>query len=77
MPSRTYYPGNDHDEADIFGNNAAFLCPVENCGKVFITNTTRMNDGLKICPKCGRSRVTLQAEGRRGTRIVEATIEWE
>ncbi len=35
MPSKKYYPGNDHDEADIFGNNAAFLCHVENCGKVF------------------------------------------
>jgi hypothetical protein len=23
MPSKKYYPGNDHDEADIFGNNAA------------------------------------------------------
>ncbi|MFX1563982.1 MAG: hypothetical protein ACFFDP_11825 [Promethearchaeota archaeon] len=77
MPSRTYYPGEAHDEVDIFGNNAAFLCPVANCGKVFITNTTRMDDGLKICPKCGRSRVTLQAEGGRGTKVVGATIEWE
>ena len=77
MPTKKYQQGNHYDEADIFGNNAAFLCPVENCGKVFITNTTRMNDGLKKCPKCGRSKVTLQAEGGRGTRIVEATLEWE
>ncbi|MDA8105140.1 MAG: hypothetical protein M0Z71_07120 [Nitrospiraceae bacterium] len=77
MPSRKYYPGDEHDEADIYGNNAAFCCPAESCGKVFITNTTRMNDGFKKCPKCGKSRVTLKAEGRRGTRIVEATIEWD
>jgi predicted RNA-binding Zn-ribbon protein involved in translation (DUF1610 family) len=76
MPFKKYYPGNEDDEVAIYGNNAAFRCPVENCGKVFITNTTRMNDGFKKCPKCGKSSVTLTPEGRRGTRIIEATIEW-
>lgn len=77
MQSKKYYPANEHDEVEIYGNNAAFLCPVENCGKVFITNTPRMNDGFKQCPKCGKTRVRLQAEGGRGTRIIEATMEWD
>ena len=39
MPSRKYYPGNEDDDVDIYGNNAAFRCPVVNCGKVLEIST--------------------------------------
>ena len=77
MPSKNFYPGDLSDDVDIYGNNAAFRCPVMRCGKVFITNTTRMRDGVRECPKCGKSRVTLQAQGGRGTKVIGATIEWD
>ena len=82
MPSRNYYPEDEHDEVDIHGNNAAFLCPVENCGKVFIVNTTSMDFSSKKCPKCGKSRVALQPReskkgGTQGGKIIKATIEWD
>jgi len=82
MPSKKYHCDDKYDEVDIHGNNAAFLCPVENCGKVFIVNTTSMDFSSKKCPKCGKSRVTLLPKeskkgGAQGGKILEATIEWD
>lgn len=77
MPSRKICLNTLGNDEDIFGNNAAFRCPVTGCGKVFITNTTRMNDGARECPKCGKSKVTLKAEGGKGTKIIEAVIDWD
>ena len=77
MHSKTVDLDNLGDDEDMYGNNAAFRCPVVGCGKVFITNTTRMNDGEKKCPKCGRSKVTLTATGGRGTKVIAALVEWD
>lgn len=77
MPSKKGSLDQLGDDEDMYGNNAAFRCPVAGCGKVFIANTTRMNAGAKACPKCGRSKVTLTAAGGLGTKVLSAFIEWD
>ncbi len=77
MPIRKVEPNILGNSEDIIGNNAAFKCAIEYCGKVFIINTTRIHNGKRSCPKCGKSTVTLKAEGGPGTRVIEALIEWD
>jgi len=77
MPSKKVDLDTLGDDEDMYGNNAAFRCPRATCGKVFIANTTRMNAGAKVCPKCGKSKVTLTAAGGLGTKVLGALIEWD
>jgi hypothetical protein len=58
--------------ADWWGNNAAFTCPV--CSKVFLA--TSFNDPNNIgqpCPACGKSRAHVTGSPLQGG---EAWIEW-
>ncbi len=61
-------------DADWFGNNAAFTCPV--CSKVFIVSSfNRVGIIGRQCPGCGKSTAyvtgTAEQEGK------EARIEWK
>ena len=60
-----------HDE-DWVGNAAAFKCP--HCGKVYIVSGTRIHNGERKCPKCGKSKGRCDIQGApAGGR---ASIEW-
>jgi len=52
IPVKYPDPNNlGHDE-DWEGNNAAFTCP--HCGEVFIVSGTRVHNGERSCPECGK-----------------------
>ncbi len=59
-------------EDDWEGNNAAFTCPVDDCGKVYIVSSLLHKSGRK-CPKCGKS--TAYATGSKMKGGI-ANIEW-
>jgi hypothetical protein len=78
MPSRTVILGNEGDGEEIRGNNVAIFCPASGCGKVFMINTTTMDNGKRSCPKCNGSKVTLQTkEPYQGAKVFGALIEWD
>tara|TARA_B100000609_G_C17027282_1_gene336867 strand:- start:241 stop:468 length:228 start_codon:yes stop_codon:yes gene_type:complete len=49
---------NNYKNSDIWGNNAAFICPV--CSKVFIVSLFLTN-GERQCPCCGQSTAKIEA----------------
>ncbi len=57
-------------DEDLYGNNAAFTCPL--CGKVFIVSQYLNHNG-RPCTKCGESTGHIKEDS--GGRI-EAFIEW-
>lgn len=59
-------------DADWFGNNAAFTCPV--CSKVFLVSGFIQKNGRR-CPGCGKSIGHVTGTAEDGTAI--AKIEWE
>jgi len=48
---------NDFKNSDIWGNNAAFICPV--CGKVFVVSGF-ISNGKRICPNCKKSTAKIE-----------------
>jgi ribosomal protein L37AE/L43A len=58
--------------ADWFGNNAAFACPV--CSKVFVVSKF-ISDGVRQCPGCGKSRGVVTASPK--DTGAKAYIEWD
>ena len=63
MPSRSLDPYNLGDDEDWEGNAAAFTCP--HCSKVFIVSGTRIHNGVRKCPKCGKSTGHCDIKGRK------------
>lgn len=66
-------PSNPRLDEDWEGSNAAFTCP--HCRKVFIVNATRMHNGVRACPKCGKS--TGRCNGGKLGKGTTASLEWE
>ena len=67
------HPAAADADADWWGNNAAFTCPV--CSKVFLA--TAFNDSNSIghpCPACGKSRAHVTGSPNKDG---EAWIEWD
>ena len=56
-------PNNLELEEDWEGNNAAFRCP--HCGKVFIVSGTRIHNGSRTCPLCGKSKGYCDIMGKK------------
>lgn len=61
MPKRSVDP--TRLDEDWEGNNAAVTCPA--CGKVFIVSG-QIHSGSRKCPKCGKSRVTIEGGRKSG-----------
>lgn len=63
---------NGNANADWFGNNAAFTCPV--CDKVYLTTAfpPKYKVEGRACPACGGSRAFVTGDAFTG----EARIEW-
>jgi predicted RNA-binding Zn-ribbon protein involved in translation (DUF1610 family) len=72
MPTRKLDPTNLGPDEDWEGSNAAFRCP--HCGKVFIVSGTRLHNGVRPCPKCGRSTGRCDIRGKKSGG--SASLEW-
>lgn len=51
---------------------AAFTCP--HCGKVYIVSGTRIHNGIRKCPSCGKSTGYCDIKGKKSGGI--ARVEW-
>jgi predicted RNA-binding Zn-ribbon protein involved in translation (DUF1610 family) len=59
---------------DWAGNNAAFTCPVDGCGQVFIVSEAKnIHNGERPCPKCGKSIGRVKGGRKSGGT---ASISW-
>lgn len=63
---------NDFKNSDIWGNNAAFICPA--CGKVLVVSGFLTN-GERNCPSCDKS--TAKIEEIDGVYKASISIECE
>lgn len=72
MPKRSMVLGAFEKHEDWHGNNAAFTCPVPDCGKVYIVSALVDKKGRE-CPACGLSKAFLTASQSKGGK---AWIEW-
>lgn len=72
MPTKNLDPANLGMDEDWEGNNAAFRCP--HCGKVFLVSGTRIHNGVRACPNCGRSTGRCDIKGKKSGGT--ASIEW-
>jgi hypothetical protein len=81
MPTKELDPDALGLGEDWEGNNAAFSCPADKCGKVFIVSAVihvgpkgaKGERGYRQCPRCGRSVGHVQGGKKDGGR---AWIEW-
>jgi transcription elongation factor Elf1 len=72
MPTRSIVIGAFETNEDWVGNNAAFSCPVPDCGKVYIVSALIHKQG-RTCPGCGLSKAFVtNTQSKSG----EAWIEW-
>jgi transcription elongation factor Elf1 len=72
MPTRSIRLGAFQRDEDWQGNNAAFTCPLPDCGKVYIVSALIDKKGRK-CPACGLSKALISAAQSKGGK---AWIEW-
>jgi hypothetical protein len=72
MERRFIRPGHFEKDEDWLGNNAAFTCPMPDCGKVYIVSVFLHKEG-RDCPTCGHSRAFVTETQSKGG---EAWIEW-
>jgi len=72
MPTKKLDPSNLGLDEDWEGNAAAFKCP--HCNKVFIVSGTRIHNGVRKCPKCGKSTGRCDIKGKKSGGT--AAIEW-
>ena len=72
MPKEILDPENLRLREDWEGNNIAVMCPLIDCGQVFIVSALLHKEGRK-CPKCDES--TGYVEGGRKSGGT-AWIEW-
>jgi DNA-directed RNA polymerase subunit RPC12/RpoP len=72
-PEKFRERGNADSNADWWGNNAAFACPI--CSKVFVTSSfpEKYKKEGRQCPACGQSRAFVTGDTYGG----EARIEWD
>ena len=59
-------------DEDWVGNNAAFACPLPDCGKVYIVSALIHKEGRE-CPACGQSRGFVSNTQSKGGK---AWIAW-
>jgi hypothetical protein len=72
MPIRYIQVGKIEKSEDWYGNNAAFVCPMPECGKVYIVSAIVDKDGRE-CPSCKQSKAFVTgSQSKNG----EAHIEW-
>jgi len=71
MPVKYLDPNNLGHGEDWEGNNAAFTCP--HCGKVFIVSGTRVHNGERSCPECGKSTGRCDIKGKKSGGTVSLT----
>jgi predicted RNA-binding Zn-ribbon protein involved in translation (DUF1610 family) len=72
MPRKKLNPENLGLDEDWEGNAAAFRCP--HCGKIFIVSGTRIHNGVRECPNCGKSRGYCDIKGKKSGG--PASLEW-
>lgn len=73
MPTKNLDPNNLGMDEDWEGNNAAFRCP--HCSKVFIVSGSRVHNGERKCPNCGRATGRCDKSGGRKSGGT-ASLEW-
>jgi hypothetical protein len=72
MPTRLMVHGAFEKHEDWVGNNAAFTCPLPDCGKVYIASALIHKEGRE-CPACGLSKAFVTGSQSKDGK---AWIEW-
>ena len=71
MPVRFILSDGFRKSEDWLGNNAAFTCPVNGCGQVYLVSA-HLNRHGRECPVCHRSKAFAYSSLKKGgwARIV-------
>jgi hypothetical protein len=72
MPTKELNPTINELKYDWQGNNAAFTCPVDGCGKVFVVSCI-IHRSERKCPACEQSTGHVTGGKKKGGK---AYIEW-
>lgn len=75
MAKRIIDPKAIARDEDVWGNNAAFTCPI--CGSVFLVSAFfKKHKQGRPCPRCEKSRAFPPIKNKKTKRKSKAYIEW-